>query len=190
MYLGIDVGGTKTLVASLDDDGVIQQSYKFPTPKEYKEFLKELTENVEKLSTTEFIATGIGVPGRIDHENGSGFGFGNLPWKNVTIQQDVKKIVHGPVVIENDAKLGGLSEAMIVKDEFKKVLYITIGTGIGIALIDNGVIDTELADGGGKTLLLEHNGKLEPWEAFASGHAIVQRFGQRASDITDQKTWQ
>ena len=30
MYLGIDVGGTKTLVATLDDNGVLLESQKFP----------------------------------------------------------------------------------------------------------------------------------------------------------------
>jgi predicted NBD/HSP70 family sugar kinase len=38
--------------------------------------------------------------------------------------------------------------------------------------------------------MLEHKGKVQAWEDFASGRAIVKRFGKRADEITDQKTWQ
>ncbi|MGI0134968.1 MAG: ROK family protein, partial [Candidatus Micrarchaeaceae archaeon] len=34
------------------------------------------------------------------------------------------------------------------------------------------------------------HGKRVFWESFASGHAIVQRFGKKAADITDPATWQ
>lgn len=36
MYLGIDIGGTKTLAATLTNEGVITESVKFPTPKDDK----------------------------------------------------------------------------------------------------------------------------------------------------------
>ena len=36
---------------------------------------------------------------------------------------------------------------------------------------------------------MERHGKLETWEHFASGKAIVRRFGKRASDINDESTW-
>jgi predicted NBD/HSP70 family sugar kinase len=40
-------------------------------------------------------------------------------------------------------------------------------------------------------ILLEHDGKLQRWEDFASGSAIVKHFGKRASDIDadDTQTW-
>lgn len=50
MYLGIDVGGTKTLVASLDDSGVILAQQKFPTPQDYQEFLAELSPSIQPVS--------------------------------------------------------------------------------------------------------------------------------------------
>jgi predicted NBD/HSP70 family sugar kinase len=37
--------------------------------------------------------------------------------------------------------------------------------------------------------MLEHQGVVRSWESFASGQAIVKRFGKRADEITDQKTW-
>lgn len=188
MYLGIDIGGTKTIVATLDDDGVIQEKYRFPTPQKYADFLKELESNVEKLSTKEFRACGVGAPGKIDRARGVALAFGNLDWKNAALQKDVQAIVKCPVVVDNDANLAGLSEAMLRKDR-EKVLYVTISTGIGTGFIVKRRIDPELADSEGGQMLLEHHGKLEPWEDFASGRAIVRRFDKRASEINDARTW-
>ena len=188
MYLGIDIGGTKTIVASLDDNGVIQESFRFPTPQKYPEFLEELAKYVDKLTTKEFIAAGAGVPYKIDRTRGIAIAGGRLPWENIPIQKDLHKITHCPTVIDNDANLAGLSEAMLLK-EFRKVLYVTISTGIGTGYIVDQKIDPSMADSEGGEILLEHGGKLEPWEDFASGSAIVRRFGKRASEITDRETW-
>ena len=38
-------------------------------------------------------------------------------------------------------------------------------------------------------MILEHNGKLLPWEEFGSGSAIVRKYGKMASEINDAKTW-
>lgn len=189
MYLGIDIGGTKTLLACLDNDGVIRESLKFPTPKAYPEFVTELASNVAKLSTNEFTACGVGVPGKIDREDGIGLAMGNLPWKNVPVADDVKRIIHCPVVVENDAKLAGLSEAMLLKDKYDRVVYVTISTGIGVGVVVDQEIEPTLMDAEPGKMPLEHNGKMVAWEDFASGRAIVERYGKQAKDITDQTTW-
>lgn len=190
MYLAIDIGGTKTFVALVDKKGVVQQRLRFPTPKNYPEFIGKLEDSVAYLSTNKFIAIGVGVPGRIDRKRGIGIGMGNLPWRNVPIFQDVSRITKTKkVVLENDAKLAGLSEAVLVKDRYSKVLYITIGTGIGTALIADQKIVSLLEDAEGGKILLEHEGKLQEWEDFASGKAIKKHYGKVASEISDKRVW-
>ncbi|HSX33871.1 MAG TPA: ROK family protein [Candidatus Saccharimonadales bacterium] len=189
MYLAIDIGGTKTLVASLTDAGVIEERHKFETPKDYANFKTVLADSVAHLSTKSFVACGVGFPGKIDQTAGVGLETGNLPWHHVSIRDDVADTVHCPVVVNNDAKLGGLSEAMLLKTSFSRVLYVTISTGIGIGLITKQHIDEGLADAEGGQMPLEHKGKLEKWESFASGAAIVRRFGKQAHDINDEDTW-
>jgi predicted NBD/HSP70 family sugar kinase len=189
MYLGIDIGGTKTLVACLDDKGVITERSKFPTPQAYDVFLRELAKVIVNLSTKEFIAVGMAVPGKLDREHGTAKAFGNLPWEDIPIKDDIERMVHAPVVIENDANLAGLSEAMLLKNTHDKVLYVTVSTGIGTGIISHQKIDPELADSEGGELLLEYGGRLQHWEDFASGRAIVKRFGKQAREITDEKTW-
>lgn len=188
MYLGIDIGGTKTLIAVLNNEGVIRESHKFPTPKVYPYFLRELSATVANLSTKEFIAAGVAAPGRIDRQHGIALAFGNLPWIDIPLKHDIKRIVHSPVVVENDANLAGLSEALLLK-QYTTVLYVTVSTGIGTGIISHQQIDPEFADSEGGKMLLEHKGRLQEWEDFASGRAIVKQFGKRASEITDEKTW-
>ena len=190
MYVGVDIGGTKTLLAVFDQHGVVTEESEFPTPKNYSHWLLELQHQLAHLETKDFQAGAVGMPAvTIDRQHG-GLAFGNLPWKNVPIQADVERVCDCPIVVENDCKMACLSEALLLKDKYHKVLYITISTGIGYGLVDNGVIDTNIGDGGGREIMLEHKGKIMPWEDFASGRAIVERFGRKAKDITDETTWQ
>ena len=190
MYIAIDVGGTKTLLAVLSDEGVIVEELKFPTPKTYEEFLSDLKTNLENLKNTDFKAGGLAVPASsLDRAHGIGRSYGNLPWRDTPIQHDLEQMMSCPFVVENDAKLAGLSEAMLLKTEFSRVMYVTVSTGIGYGLVVDCVIDPNLGDGGGRTILLDHDGKLTPWEDFASGKAIVERYGKKAKDINDEETW-
>lgn len=186
--MGVDIGGTKTLVAALDNHGVILETSRFPTPAEYDAFVMQLAETGEHLQQHDFIAGCMGVPGKIDRRHGMGEYFGNLPWQNVPLQADAEKIFHCPMLIENDANLGGLSEAMLLPAD-KRILYVTVSTGIGTGFIVNHAIDPALADSEGGQMLLEYHGKRVAWEDFASGRSIVKRFGKKAVDITDDTTW-
>ncbi|HVW23710.1 MAG TPA: ROK family protein [Candidatus Saccharimonadales bacterium] len=190
MYLGVDIGGTKTLVAVFDERSKVLQEVKFPTPKKYDNWLLELRHTVTQLEHQDFKAAGVAVPGRLNREEGLVYSLGNLPWKNEPIQADCEKVLHCPVVIENDANLAGLSESMLYKDK-ETVLYVTVSTGIGTAVMHNQVLDPALLDSEGGHIMLPFRGKLVDWEDFASGRAIYEHFGKKASEIApdDEEAW-
>lgn len=188
MYLGIDIGGTKTLAAVLNDQGDIQEVRRFPTPKVYTVFLKELAINVASLSTKSFAAGCVAAPGTINRQKGIALDFGNLPWHDIPLKTDLQKALGCPIVVENDANLAGLSEARLLP-QYDSVLYVTISTGIGTGIITKGHIDPEMADSEGGHIILEHNDRLQKWESFASGKAIVRRYGKRAGEITSRAMW-
>lgn len=190
MYIGIDIGGTKTLITALTNAGVIKEAVKFPTPPDYGEFLIELQTSIESLETKEFRAGTVAVPGHLDRKNGMLVKLGNLPWENIPIVHDIQNITHCHMLAENDAKLAGLSEAMLLKERHQRVLYITISTGIGIGMTIDNRLDPSIGDGGGRTMLFERDGKYVPWETFASGSSIVRTYGKMASEINDGATWQ
>ena len=188
MYLGIDVGGTKTIAAAIDDNGVITEHQRFPTPQDYQKVLSELHKVVKGFKAKDFLAAGVGIPvTRFNRTSGIAKTFSNLAWRSVPIVSDIEHLVSAPTAVENDAKLAGLSEAMLRAP--MRLLYITISTGIGYGLIVNRKIDDNIGDSGGSLIMLEHNGKVMPWERFASGRAIVETYGKMAKDITDKQIW-
>ena len=188
MYLGVDIGGTKTLVAVLDDNANIKAQVKFPTPKKYDHWLLELRNAVHHLDHKDFQAAGVAVPGRLNREEGIVYDLGNLPWRNEPIQADCEKVLKCPVVIENDANLAALSEAMLHKDA-ETVLYITVSTGIGTGVVYKQQLDPALLDGEGGHIMVPHRGTLKKWESFASGKAIYEHFGKKAAELTAEDDW-
>ena len=189
MYVGVDVGGTKTLLAVLNEHGEIVEQKKLPTPKTYANFLLELKHAVSQLETKDFKAGAVAIPGRIDRKHGRGIVLSNLSWKNFNIQHDAENIFKCPIAIENDTKLAGLSEAMLIKDKYSRIAYVTISTGIGYTLVVDSKLDVNVGDTGGRAIQLEHKGKMMAWEDFASGRAIVERYGKMAKDIDDPAVW-
>jgi predicted NBD/HSP70 family sugar kinase len=187
--VGIDIGGTKTLVAVLTNEGVIYESLKFPTLKRYDDFLEELKANVAKLKTQDFRAGAVAAPGEIDRKRGRFIVGGNLHWKNEPVQHDVERITHCPMLLENDANLAGLSEAMLLKDKHAKILYLTISTGIGGGLIVDQRIDPSMEDVEPGQMMLQHGDKVVKWESFASGKAIFEKYHQKAAEIKDPIIW-
>jgi predicted NBD/HSP70 family sugar kinase len=189
MYVGIDIGGTKTLIAALTNEGVIHESRKFPTPASYDDFLIELRKNLAELKTKDFRAGAVAAPGAINRDKGIFEKGGNLTWKNERIQHDVERLTHCPMLIENDANLAGLSEAMLLKDKHAKVLYLTISTGIGGGFIVDQQIEPSMADIEPGQMMLQRGDRIVKWESFASGKAIYEHYKQKASEIEDPKIW-
>lgn len=190
MYLAIDFGSTKTLVATFTNNGELREHIRFATPKVYPEFLKELRATISGLSVQEFQYCCLAAPGRVDREKGEVIAFGTIHhWHNTPLKKDVQKMISCPIVLENDTNLAGLSEAIYIKDEFKKVLYITISTGISSGIIINGIIDPDFADSEPGQMKVQYNDRLQEWEEIASGSAIKKRYGKIAADINDKQTW-
>lgn len=190
MYLGIDVGGTKTLLAVFNENGQIVKEFKFPTPEEYNDFLAELQKVAPELKNYQIKACCCALPAIIDRQKGIGLEFGRLAWQKVPTKQDLESLLpSAKIMIENDAKLAGLSEALLTHGKYNNVLYLTIGTGIGDGIITDNKIDVDYQDSEAGQMVLEHDGKLVKWEDMASGRAIVKRYGKKAQDINDPTVW-
>jgi predicted NBD/HSP70 family sugar kinase len=190
-YLAIDIGGTKTLLGVFDSDGLLIFEHKTPTNPDYEKFIKDIGVALStELKDYEFSRCCCAAPGEIDHLRGAVRYSGNLAWHGVPLKADLEKLMPKTFVeVENDAKLAGLSEALLVQDKYKKVLYLTISTGIGGGIIINGKIDTDALDFEPGQMLLEHGGNLAKWESFASGKALAARYGKLASEIDDPEIW-
>lgn len=189
-YLGIDVGATKTLLAVFEASGEMICEEKLKTNQNYEQFKTEVADCLAKMGQFKFSHACCAVPGWIDFKYGIAVSFGNLPWQNVHIKKDLEELLPGvQILIHNDAKLAGLSEAKLLHSKYKKVLYLTISTGIGGGIIIDDVIDPSFANFEPGQMQFEYHGKAQKWEAFASGKALHQRTGILAVDLEDQAAW-
>ncbi len=192
MYVAIDIGGTKTLIAVFSEDGTILDSVKQPTNPIFSKFTHELKKTVESITkNVDVRAVGIAAPGRVDYESNNVLGFGNLAWHDVDIISPLQELFEVPMAIDNDANMGAVGEAVMgAGKNHATVLYITVSTGIGTGFTFNGVVDRAMAYSEGGQMHFRHDGKLTRWETFASGRAFVERFHGLGKDITDPAIWE
>jgi len=191
-YLAVDVGGTKTLFAVFDPGGDMVCECKTKTGQDYSRFKSDTSAEIRKLKAEFGIShCCIAIPGRIDFARGIGLDFGNLPWQDVPVKNDIQEMLpQTKVFLHNDAKLAGLSESILLHKKYKKVLYVTISTGIGGGVTIGGVIDKGFENFEPGQMVFEHAGKYMQWEDFASGRALAERYGKKAAEIEDPAIWQ
>jgi predicted NBD/HSP70 family sugar kinase len=189
MLVTVDTGGTKTLVASFSEDGILGEETRFPTPQNPEEYVKVLRKLlIEKYDKETVEAVVIALPGTV--KNGIAVWCENLKWKNFDAAKAFEGVLQDtPILIENDANLAGLAEARALEPVPHSVLYITVSTGIGTGIITNGHIDPGLSYSEGGRMQIEFQGKMQEWELFASGQAIYKHYKKYARDITSKRTW-
>lgn len=191
MIIGVDIGGTKTELAIFAQNGKLLEEVRFPTPKNYGEFLDELTKTASKHNTQKAKIGYVAVPGLLNRQAGIVYSLGNLNWHDKPIRKDVASAIGvDRVYIENDSKLAGLAEARYIRDKYSRVFYLTISTGIGGALMINGKLSQDMIDMEIGKMPLKIGGKIKEWEDWASGRAFFETYGKKAVDVEDDQIWQ
>jgi glucokinase len=154
---GIDIGGTKIAVALETLAGVKAAARRLPTEVKLgpDRILENVLQTVEEMlaeSRTNLEAIGIGCPGPIDIERGLVLSPTNLPdWIDFPLVETVKKRFGVPTILDNDANAAALGEYFYGAGRgFKDVLYITISTGIGGAIICEGKLHHGLSASAGE----------------------------------------
>ncbi len=185
MYLCIDIGGTKTIVALVSSRGKILHSIKFETIPDQKLFYENLVQQLRinfVVSEVEVIA--VAMPGIV--KDNVCVWLGNLPWKRFDIAKKLTKDFKKPVYVENDANLGALGEARRTPE---RCLYFTFSTGIGGGVVSDGKIIKKYQDfEPGHTIYTYHGIKKE-WEDFAAASSVNQKYGKPVSEITGRDAW-
>lgn len=189
MIVTVDTGGTKTLVASFSKDGQLGDVIRFETPKDQTEYINLLRKTlVDNYAGKDVEAVAIALPGII--RNGVAVWCNNLGWKNFHAQETLAGVLgDAPVWIENDANLAGLAETRSLDKIPESSLYVTVSTGIGTGFVTNGKIDPGVRYSEGGHMLVEYKGKVQEWEKFGSGRAIVAKYHKFARDIHSKRIW-
>jgi glucokinase len=181
--IGVDVGGTKCLAVALNSDGSVLDSLTLPTAtgvgvvEEVADLCAALALRVGQAATS----LGVGMPGTVSRD-GVVFLAPHLPEVR---QLPMRALLEGrlgiSVVVDNDATCAGVAEWKNgAARNCDNALVITIGTGIGAALIANGQVMRGHHGFAGESghHIVVHGGEECPcgrrgcWEQYASGSAL------------------
>lgn len=145
--LGVDIGGTKIATALMDQNGkVYKRSEVASDPSDKEKMFDQVINSIEmvleesKVEISEISGIGVGVPGKIDRENGIAVYQNNLPWRNFPIASRLKERYSiDNVVIDNDVYMAAFAEWIVSGlDREDTFVYVTVSTGISCSIIQQG----------------------------------------------------
>ena len=191
---GIDIGGTNTRIALIDEAYEIIQRIQFPTDVNNPQAtLQKIQETVQSFSVA-IAGVGFSCPGPLDLKQGIILDTPNLKggWHGLAVSKELSARLKVPVFLENDANLACLAEAVLGQGkDYSYVQFLTISTGLGSGL----VIDKKIYQGAHgfaheiANIPLWRNGpshgSIYPGgvEAICSGTAITTRAKKAGLDV-------
>jgi glucokinase len=193
--IGIDIGGTKIAGALVDAEGRIHSRFQVPSPAhDAAAMVETIAGLIEQISDgQQVIAAGVAAAGYINADQSMVYYAPNIAWRNEPLKELLEQRTHIPIVIENDANAAGWAEFRFgAGKDFSHMTMLTVGTGVGGAIIANG----ELFTGGFGTAAELGHLRVEPGgllcgcgqqgclEQYASGRALL-RYMREETGIDD-----
>ena len=201
LFGGIEAGGTKFVCMIGDDPEHVCAEQRFPTttPAETLERVTNFFHPYAEVST--LMAVGVASFGPLDLDPGSPtYGYitttPKAGWSWVDLCGEIQRRLRVPVVIDTDVNAAAFGERYWnpANRSLDPFLYITVGTGIGVGVIANGVPLHGLMHPEAGHIALPHNWEQDPFpgvcpyhgdclEGLASGLSMTKRWGQRPEDL-------
>lgn len=181
-FIGIDLGGTYIKYGLVGEAGEIIRKGKVPTPAGcgYAETMEVIASAVRGLAKhgASVCGLGIGAPGVVDGEKGVVRLSGNLGWENKPFARDLSESLGIPVTLTNDANAAAYGEyACGAGSDYKSVVLITLGTGVGSGIVLNGRLFEGSAGAGAE---LGHEAiRMGGRSAPAAGAAVLRHMPRR-----------
>lgn len=200
--IGIDLGGTSIKYALIDQQGNFLFSGKLPSHanESAEAVIRQLVIAVKKvqdyasLNSCPVKGVGIGTPGIADATNRIILGGAEniKEWENIPLADIMERKTGLPTLLSNDANLMGLGETHYGAGMgCTHVVFLTVGTGIGGAVVIDGKLFNGYANRGtelGHVPLIANGepcacGSVGCLEHYASASALVRNFTQEYAKI-------
>ncbi len=141
--IGVDLGGTKVLAGVIDDELRVHARAQRTVPNDDQErivgALVDAVEEVRSGAAPETFAVGVGVPCLIDQGRGMAVMAVNLALGELDLGAVLSERLGLPVFVDNDANVAMLAEQRAgAARGARHAAMLTVGTGIGGALLING----------------------------------------------------
>jgi len=196
VWIGVDIGGTKTAVVLCSQPTVIVERIAFPTlpGRGPDRGLTLIRQSIQKLIQTHGLrprhiqAIGISCGGPLDRKRGVIQSPPNLPtWNDVPIVDVLTDEFKVDCRLENDANAGALAEHRFGAGQgVQNMIFLTMGTGLGAGIIIGGRLYHGSSDMAGEIghVRLTASGpvgydKAGSVEGWASGGGMAQAATER-----------
>ena len=188
---GVDVGGTTIKLGLFTVEGELLEKWEIPTRTENQSeaVLPDVASAVQGKMEEKGIAKedvagiGFGVPGPVTAE-GIIVMNANLGWRNKNVSRELEELTGLPCKGGNDVKTAGLGEMWRGGAAgYKDAVFITLGTGVGAAIIVDGKVILGSKGAAGEVGHIKVDGEItQPcgcggvgcMEQFASAPGIVK----------------
>jgi len=187
MIGAVDIGGTKIAVGMVDDNGKVLTRMDAPTdPNRYSdsvELIAHMLRRTAQRAGAQITGIGIGSTGPVDPMRGEFGDVDFLPgWRGKSPVKDLATVFNVSAALENDGDAAALAEAgWGAGRNRKRLIYITVGTGIGGGIIFDGQlyrgvdgahpeVGHQVIDPAGPQCTCGFHGC---WESLAAGPAMV-----------------
>lgn len=191
--IGIDIGGTKILGGIIDSEGKLIEIRELPTDAGQGRvaILNNVFRIIDGIIDRNIEGIGVGSAGRINYNTGVvDYATDNLPgWSQFKLKEALEQKYNIPVIADNDVNAAAIGEKWVgAARNYKNFVMLTLGTGVGGAIVLNGDIIRGSHWGAGETghMILYpdgrqcncgHKGCLEQ---YVSGSAITKRYNHLA----------
>jgi len=189
-FESIDIGGTELTFGLSDLSGESLQIYSFKNAGSWEKIVKlisfKIRETLKKtgISFEKLKGIGIAAQGVVDLRRGTVSSAPNISGMDeYPLRNELESSLSVPVWVENDVNLAAIGEYWKEKQNYKDMVYISLGTVIGGAIILNGQLfhGTNYYAGEvgwlitDKSLLFKDFGKYGCLESLATGSALTKK---------------
>ena len=140
--VGIDIGGTKIAGALVDESGTILKELRVPSPiDDSSQMIEAISEVIEQLTAdSQVVAVGVAAAGFLSADREIMYHAPNIAaWRNEPLKSRIESKTSFPVLLENDANAAGWAEFRFgAGKDVQSMIMLTIGTGVGGAIISEG----------------------------------------------------
>lgn len=196
--IGIDLGGTAIKLGRFTEDGTALAELTVPTPQPStaSAVVAAMADAVQGIDPDgEAIAIGVGTPGPADASGRIARVAINLAgWTDVPLADWLEEKTGRPVVLANDANCAGLGEAWLgAAQSFQDSIMLTLGTGVGGAIILNGELFVGRHGTGAELGLITldpngppcNSGNRGSLEQHVSVQAVKRRMGMEPHQVAE-----
>jgi glucokinase len=196
--IGIDVGGTKLVAATVAADGTVLDRQRRETPaSDASSLLATLRRCIHELGGGEDrLPVGIGIAGLVSHDGEVRYG-PNIGVRDLPLARELAAAAGGPVTVVNDASAATFGEQRVGAGRgHDHLLMFTLGTGVGGGVVVGGQVVVGhgglagelghvIVDEGGRACPCGNRGCVE---AYASGTSMGLIARERLVDLSVEST--